>query len=116
MVSRFNNALLRFRDRLIENAGDGVEVKRDGQTLFTLDAVPAITRVDLLNDKGMKSTVTIVDFVYPAASGWEPKRGDRVVWRDASYIVKPVGAEWWKYDDAEKVFIRVHTQEENPAG
>lgn len=112
MASRFNNALLRFRDRLIENAGDDVEVKRDGATLLTLDVVPAVTHVDLLTDKGMKTTVSVVDFVAPVAAGWTPRRGDRVIWRGRSYIVKPVGADWWKYDDAEMVFLRVHCQEE----
>lgn len=109
-MSRFSNALLRFRDRLIENAGDGVEVKRDGVTLAALDVVPAVTRVDLLSDKGMKTTVTVADFVVPVASGWVPKRGDRVLWRGRSYIVKPVGADWWSYDDAEQTFLPVHTQ------
>ena len=113
MTSRFNNALLRFRNRLLENAGDRVEVYRGERKLLDSDAVPATSKVDMLSDKGVKTTTTVFDFVVPVSSGWEPKRGDRVIWRGNSYIVRPLGAEWWRFDDAEKVFIRVHCQREH---
>lgn len=109
-MSRFNAALNRFKERLVENAGADVEIVRESQTIFKVAAVPASSKIDQLSDKGVKSTTVVYDFVVPVSSGWEPKRGDRVLWDGKSYIVRPVGAEWFRFDDAEHVFIRVHTQ------
>lgn len=109
-MARFHDALARFRDRLVENAGHAATITRKTETLGTFDVVPEITKVDYLTDKGIRTTQTVYDFCVPANAGWTPERGDRILWDGASYIVRPVGAEWWKYDDAEKTFIRVHTQ------
>lgn len=112
-MSRFNVALNRFKKRLIENAGTAVEIVRESQTIFKVAAVPASSKIDYLTDKGIRTTTIVYDFVVPVDLGWEPKRGDRILWNGASYIVRPVGAEWFRYDDAERVFLRVHTQLEN---
>ena len=112
VASRFNKALWRFQTRLLGNAGDRVVVYRSGKKLCDCDAVPATSKIDMLSDKGVKTTTTVFDFCVPASSVWIPERGDKVMWRGASYIVRPVGSEWWRYDDAEKVFIRVHCQRE----
>lgn len=113
MVSRFNNALLRFRDRLVENAGTEVEIVRDAETIYKVAAVPASSKIDALSDKGIKTTNVVYDFVVPVSLGWVPKRGDRVLWQGSSYVVRPLGGEWFRYDDAEKIFLRVHVQLEN---
>ena len=112
MASRFNQRLILFRQRLLENAGEQIVVHRGGKKICDCIAVPATSKVDMLTDKGVKTTTTVFDFCVPASSVWIPERGDKVMWRGASYIVRPVGSEWWRYDDAEKVFIRVHCQRE----
>ena len=114
-MSRFNVALNGFKTRLLENAGAVVEIVRESQTLCKVVAVPASSKIDYLTDKGIRTTTIVYDFVVPVDSGWEPKRGDRVLWDGASYIVRPVGSEWFRFDDAEHVFLRVHTQLESAA-
>lgn len=109
-MARFHDALARFRQRLTDAAGHPVVITRKETTLLSVVAVPEITKVDYLTDKGIRTTQTVYDFCVPADARWTPERGDRILWNGASYIVRPVGAEWWKYDDAEKTFIRVHTQ------
>lgn len=109
-MSRFNSSLNHFKERLLENAGTVVEIVRDSQTICKVVAVPASSKIDYLTDKGVRTTTVVYDFVVAVSTGWEPKRGDRVLWNGASYIVRPVGSEWFRFDDAEKIFLRVHTQ------
>lgn len=109
-MTRFNDALKRFRARLTQTAGHNVVVTRKDSAIAEIVAVPEVSKIDYLTDKGVRASAIVYDFCVSADSDWIPERGDRVLWNGASYIVRPVGAEWWRYDDAEKTFIRVHTQ------
>lgn len=111
-MTRFSDSLQKFKARLTEQAGVPVLVVRGNAIIATVTAIPAKTRVEYMTDSGVRASNDVYDFVVPASEGWIPERGDRILWVGGSYIVRPVGAEWWRYDDAERTFLRVHTQQE----
>jgi hypothetical protein len=109
-MTRFNDAIQKFQQRLAEQAGINAQIIRNGTKIFDVVAIPEKTKVEYLTDKGVRASNTVYDFCVSTKYGWTPERGDRLLWGEQSYIVRPVGSEWWMYDDAEKVFMRVHTQ------
>lgn len=113
--SRFRSGVIALKERLLAAAGVPVTVSRGGVCLFEAVAVPAKTDFEAITDKGLKATVRVTDFILAARADWTPARGDRITHAGAVYVVRQIGAEWFRYDDAEEILIRVHAQRETPS-
>ena len=111
-MDRFKEGVFDFRDRILLMAGREITVQRAGADLFSDLALIASTDFDSISDKGIKTTIRVTDFIVPNRHDWIPARGDRVVFENQAYIVRQIGAECFRYDDAEEVMLRVHAQKE----
>ncbi|MBQ9372154.1 MAG: hypothetical protein IJU03_08185 [Thermoguttaceae bacterium] len=110
MTNYFKNGVAFLRDQLIKNASDPIVVSRNGQTLYTGESVVAKSEFEDVDREGRRVNVYIVDFLIPGASGYEPERGDLVVYNGGAYSVRPLGREIWRWDDPYKEMMRVHAQ------
>ncbi len=114
-VKRFFEQIKRLGGALERFAGVEVTIYRRGVVVWDGEAFQGTTAVESINDAGLKTTSRVADWLLRPAGRYLPQPEDVLIVNadGARYIVRPVGAEIWKFDDPARDVLRVHTMLES---
>lgn len=109
---RLQNGFNFLRKRLYENAASQILITRDDKVLGYYDAIFARTKFEDVDGANKRVIMFVFDFIVRGDSGYSPQNGDRVVYDNRVFVVRPINKELWRFDDPYETMIRVHTREE----
>lgn len=116
-MTRFFLQLKRLGAALEDAAGVDVTIYRRGAVVWSGRAFQGVTETEAISDAGVKTTSRVVDWLLRSSGLYRPAPEDVFVLKDGGrFIVRPVGSEFWRWCDAARDVLRVHTQEETPCG
>lgn len=116
-MTRFFWQLKRLGAALEDAAGVDVTIYRRGAVVWSGRAFQGVTETEAISDAGVKTTSRVVDWLLRPSGLYRPAPEDVFVFEDGGrFIVRPVGSEFWRWSDAARDVLRVHTQEEAPCG
>lgn len=114
-MTRFFSQLKRLGAVLEDAAGVEVTIYRRGAVVWSGRAFQGATETEAISDAGVKTTSRVVDWLLRPSGMYRPAPEDVFVFEDGGrFIVRPVGSEFWRWCDAARDVLRVHTQEEMP--
>ena len=111
-MNRLQSAFQYLREKLTDNASDQIEIFRNGESIGTYTAVFARTRIQDIDGTQKRIFLFVFDFVIRGDEDYRPVKGDRILYNEKYYVVRPINKEMWRWDDPYETMIRVHTQEE----
>lgn len=116
-MTRFFSQIKRLGAALENAAGVEVTIYRRGAVVWSGRAFQGVTETEAISDAGVKTTSRVVDWLLRPSGLYIPMAEDVLVFSDGGrFIVRPVGSEFWRWSDAARDVLRVHTQEETPCG
>ena len=114
-MTRFFSQLKRLGATLEDAAGVEVTIYRRGAVVWSGRAFQGATETEAISDAGVKTTSRVVDWLLRPSGMYRPAPEDVFVFENGGrFIVRPVGSEFWRWCDAVRDVLRVHTQEETP--
>lgn len=114
-MTRFFSQIKRLGAALEDAAGVEVTIYRRGAVVWSGRAFQGVTETEAISDAGVKTTSRVVDWMLRPSGLYRPASEDVFIFEDGGrFIVRPVGSEFWRWSDAARDVLRVHTQEETP--